>query len=297
MTAAQPTVTVHRLILAVSLVVLCCGVSADPARAQGFPPAGTDQSPSVGILTVEIGPGEFEDVEVSGDITLQWSDPQDVFLCLGGLNDGQPCDPLDPRDQCAVSGGICSPSGLRTVQTEMLSLSLTGMSPNIGSLQVFAGSQFGLPQTLGAVTSISPDSDFPATAFFDVFFVVDIPGIGTLQNSGPLRMEAQITEIPPRNIALTNANSVQLFDPTNPGLTASLLNSFHWMCPPPFPPTGPCPVPCDQNPFPTCQFGDCPTVVEWGRRSARRILPVCRSAAASRGSRLPGPISAPRWGS
>ncbi len=48
---SQPSV--RRFVVVVSLALLCFGLSADPARAQGFPPGGDDKSPSVGILTVE----------------------------------------------------------------------------------------------------------------------------------------------------------------------------------------------------------------------------------------------------
>ena len=66
-------------------------------------------------------------------------------------------------------------------------------------MQVRAGADFGLPATLGSVTPLGPDFDFPARATFDVFFEVEVDGQTTLQNAVPLRMKADIISIPPRD--------------------------------------------------------------------------------------------------
>ena len=116
------------------------------------------------------------DTSVAGETLLEWQDPQ-----------------VDPG------------TGERTVATEMLSLSLTGSSPQLGSLEVKAGSQCGLPATLGSVVPLGPGGDFPARATFDVFFEVTVGGVATLRNAQPLVMAADINEIPPRNIGLTTA--------------------------------------------------------------------------------------------
>ena len=116
---------------------------------------------------------------------------------------------------------------------------------------VRAGSNFGLPATLGSVTPIGPDSDFPALATFDVFFEVEVVGVATLRNDEPLVMQATIDEIPPRNIGLTNLAPIDITDILDPTVLGTIQQAFHWMCPPPFPPPGvPCPVPCGQSPFP-----------------------------------------------
>ena len=94
---------------------------------------------------------------------------------------------------------------------------------------------------------------------FDVFFEIEVEDTGLrLSNTEPLVVEADITEIPPRNVSLLNQGPVELTDPQQPGQTATLQTSGHFMCPPPFPPNGPCPVPCSQSPFPVCDAGDCP---------------------------------------
>jgi len=195
-----------------------------------FPPAGTDLSPTVGTFRVDVfGVGPV-DTGVSGQTLLQWQNPQ-----------------TDPN------------TGQRTVQTEMLSLDLTGSHPSIGTMEVRAGSNQGLPATLGSVTPIGPGTDFPALATFDVFFEVEVQGVATLRNNQPLVMQAEITEIPPRSIGLRNAAPVQITDIANPAHVDTIQRAQHWMCPPPFPPPGvPCPVPCDRNPYPVCRLGSCP---------------------------------------
>jgi len=88
-------------------------------------------------------------------------------------------------------------TGQRSIQTEILSMDLSGIHPSVGDVTLRAGTFFGLPATLGGVTPLVPGSDFPAQAFFDVFFEVDIPFVGTpLTNPIPLRIEGVIQEIP-----------------------------------------------------------------------------------------------------
>jgi hypothetical protein len=210
------------------------GAAACECLPVGFPPGGTDLSPSSGIFQVRLVTGEVVQARVDGDVLLRFDDAQ--------------TDPV---------------SGQRTVQTEILSMDLSGADPTIGSLRVQAGSQSGIPgltPSLGTVVPLTPSGDFPALASFDVFFEVEAGGAATLRNDEPLLQQAEINEIPPRNLALTNANTVTITDLVDPAHVDVIQQAFHWMCPPPFPPSGPCPVPCDQNPFPICRFGDCPSV-------------------------------------
>ena len=199
----------------------------------GFPPIGTDLSPTTGILRVDVTGLGTVDTSVAGNTLLRWQNP------------------------------VTGPGGRRTVQTEMLSLDLTGSDPTIGSLHVRAGSSNGLPPTLGSVTAINPGADFPANSFFDVFFDIEVNGTTHLRNDQPLRMQADITEIPPRSIGLRNAAPVQIRDLAGPGQISTIQTAQHWMCPPPFPPPGvPCPVPCDRSPYPVCKPGTCPTATQ-----------------------------------
>ena len=223
------------------------GAAACECLPVGFPPAGTDLSPSSGIFEVELVTGEVVEARVDGEVKLSFSDP-------------------DPAT--------------RVVQTEILSMDLSGSDPIIGNLRVKAGSQSGVPGLIpspGKVTPINPGSDFPALATFDVFFEVEA-GVSRLRNQDALKQQAEINEIPPRNLALTNLNTVLIIDEADPTHIDRIRRAFHWMCPPPFPPNGPCPIPCSANPFPTCQFGACPTAnercVELPGAAACECLPV-----------------------
>ena len=71
-------------------------------------------------------------------------------------------------------------SGQRTIETEILSMELSGFHPSLGDVTLRAGSGFGLPPTLGSVVPLGTP-DFPATASFDVFFEVEVLG-RTLHN-------------------------------------------------------------------------------------------------------------------
>ena len=63
------------------------------------------------------------DAQVSGEVLLRWQDP------------------------------VTGPGGQETVQTEMVSLDLTGSSPTLGPLHVRGGTAFGLI-TLAAATTM-----------------------------------------------------------------------------------------------------------------------------------------------
>jgi hypothetical protein len=199
-------------------------------EAAVFPPANTDLSPTVGIIRVDVMGVGIVDVKVWGETLLGWQNAH-----------------TDPG------------TGERSVQTEILSMDLSGSHPDIGDMKVHAGTAFGLSPTVGTILPLGPGSDFPANVKFDVFFEVDVVGIATLRNDDPLVMQAVINEIPPRNLGLLNAGPGQLIDIADPTHVETLEIGFHWMCPPPFPPPGvPCAIPCNANPFPVCEFGDCP---------------------------------------
>lgn len=190
--------------------------------ASGFPPAGTDVSPSVGVFELKFMPPVMFTAggssQASGDVTLKWSDPA-----------------VNPT------------TGQREVQTELLALTLTG-----GGVTLSAGSGLGLPATLGKVVPLGPGSDFPALATFNVNFSIKVSNcagglplpIQALSNPQPLVMKAVINEIPPRGIALVSGGSAPLV--ANLGVNTvpvgSIVSAAHWMCRQPFPPPGvPCP--------------------------------------------------------
>ncbi|MCH7883884.1 MAG: hypothetical protein IIC01_01415, partial [Planctomycetes bacterium] len=104
----------------------------------------------------------------------------------------------------------------RTIQTEILSMDLRGFDPGLGFLRLLVSNigssgQDGVRrQSTGVITGFghvgfNPQPEPPAFAVFDVFFEieVDISAAGgnfEFVSDGPLRLEAQIFEIPPTEI-------------------------------------------------------------------------------------------------
>jgi hypothetical protein len=134
------------------------------------------------------------------------SGPATVEVDLGSLNDNS--------DEAASPGGAPSgpegPNGLEEVDTELVSMQLAG-----SGLTLRAGRGFGLPASHGQIEEQAnillnrldlpgPDAPFctpptpadcagaKANSFFDVFFEVDVPGVGTLYNKEPLRIQTVI---------------------------------------------------------------------------------------------------------
>jgi hypothetical protein len=95
--------------------------------------------------------------------------------------------------------GDTEPNGLDDVQTEIIQLDLTGVSPLLGPVVVRQSPQ---RRSLGAIEEqenrIQGPLDFPAESFFDVFFEIELPDAGlVLHNTDPFRLECKIDEIPP----------------------------------------------------------------------------------------------------
>jgi hypothetical protein len=88
-------------------------------------------------------------------------------------------------------------NGRDDIDTEILALELEGTS----SLGLVTVRQSSSRDSLGAIEEQANDTsnqvDFPADSFFDVFVEVSIPGVGTLHNVDPIRMQCVINEIPP----------------------------------------------------------------------------------------------------
>lgn len=135
------------------------------------------------------------------------------------------------------------PGSARTIQTEILSMSLTGVDPiSLTPITVRAGSFFGLPPSTGAITPQTEARDFPADSFFDVFFditVTDPTGltkcltnVDQLDPTNPenaLRMEAIINQIPPVGTFYQSQRDAPLFpcdDPDSPPVGV-VTHAFH----------------------------------------------------------------------
>jgi hypothetical protein len=110
-----------------------------PAGIGTFPPAGVDTiiGTTGNIIFSLITPPVMETLIVGGDMRILRSDP----------------DPVT-----------------RQIDTEILSMQLTGSSPSIGPISVKAGSDFGLPPSLGTINPIG--NDYPAFSSFAVNFEI-----------------------------------------------------------------------------------------------------------------------------
>ena len=212
----------------------------------GYPPAGTDSFLSVAVFEVEVlgGPTiltplllDFNTQIGRSDQLIEDDPAPEIF---GQISSALVPDPVAVRFPDGF-GGV----GRREVQTEILSLSLTG----VGGFSVKAGqpaldflSAIGRPDlftpSLGEVESKdltgagAPATDFPADSFFDVFAVVETP-LGPLFNKEPLLVVSRgILGFPP--IAFyphqsTTPFAVPLFslaDPDGPPV-AFLKRSVH----------------------------------------------------------------------
>ena len=101
----------------------------------------------------------------------------------------------------AAPTGEAPPDGLAEIETEIVSMVLTGTTPWGGSITVTAGSDHGINPSYGAVEERPLETDFPADSFFDVFATLDVDtpmGPWHLNNfDNPARMVATINSIPP----------------------------------------------------------------------------------------------------
>ncbi len=133
--------------------------------APNYPPGGIDEFPSGAHLSLEIPGAGAMPVTLNGPSTVWRSDPHD--------SDGD---------------------GRLEIETEMLTMNLTGMGP-AGPLMIRESPT--LP-SLGRIVQRTPGVDFPADSFFDVFFEISLDGGQTwLPVEQPVRMEAVIDAIPP----------------------------------------------------------------------------------------------------
>ena len=116
--------------------------------------------------------------------------------------------------------------GPLTIQTEMLSMSLTGFDPMLGMVTLHAGSSNGFPASVGQLTlnGNNVSNAFPAQSFFDVFFDITYQQINTsgppttviFTNQQPLRIQTTIGNFPPICFTYTNTttNPTYLIDTT-----------------------------------------------------------------------------------
>ena len=133
--------------------------------APAYPPSGQDEFPSGALLTVDIPGMGSAHVTLNGPTIVRRGDPHD--------SDGD---------------------GRQEIETELLSMNLTGMMPT-GPLML---RESPMCASLGRVVQQTPGADFAADSFFDVFTELSLDGGQTwLVIQEPIRMEAVIQAIPP----------------------------------------------------------------------------------------------------
>jgi hypothetical protein len=126
-----------------------------------LPPAGEDCFQSTAVVTVEIFGVGTETLNLSGPTRVQRHDP--------------------------------FPSGPGyLIETEMVALELTGVSPLMGPVTLVESSLYAS----GGEVQTPALSFFPAESFFDVYFEIQT-GTGTLFNKNRYHMAATINAIPP----------------------------------------------------------------------------------------------------
>lgn len=117
-------------------------------------------------------------------------------------------EPLDFH--IALRDAESEPDDHEDIGTEIKQMVLRGFAGTI-AITIRAGSEFGLPPSIGAVESQSEgeDADFPdwADSWFDIYLeltlVPDIRVWGTLKNDEPAHMAAEINSLPPYNTDYT----------------------------------------------------------------------------------------------
>jgi hypothetical protein len=90
-------------------------------------------------------------------------------------------------------------SGLKTIETEMTELYMTGESQLFGQMTLKGGSLVVEDKTrkiTGKIIEMEPGKRFPAENYFDVLLEIETQ-YGVFMNKKPEHMVAQITDIPP----------------------------------------------------------------------------------------------------
>ncbi|MDH3889550.1 MAG: dockerin type I repeat-containing protein [candidate division Zixibacteria bacterium] len=122
-----------------------------------------------------------------------------------------------------------------TIQTEILSMDLTGESSLLGPM--ILSLPFPAP---GLVTGVDTGGPyFPAESFFDVYYQVELPAQGqTIEPIQPPRMQTQVEALPPVDNQYNDLGGEPhpIHDIQNPGVPIGWVLPIHWVQPPPDPP-------------------------------------------------------------
>ena len=161
----------------------------------------------------------------------------DVFFSVAEIEvQGDITSPLGPFAQTVFGAGETrvfrsepresgTPGHFDTIDTEMLSMELSGSSPLLGELRLRAGADAGVSiPTLGLIQELG--DPLVVDSFFNVFFEVDTP-LGTLHNNIPMQVRADIEQVPPFLVGYQSQNSVQLLDAGNNPTGISIESVVH----------------------------------------------------------------------
>ena len=167
----RSTMKLSVLLISVFLIVTTTDSSGQMSPCEQFPPAGFDNSQSLGMVVINIPPplNITDTIFVTGPTTIWRSDPM-----------------VDP-----VSGDIY-------IETEIVEMQLQGTGQRLGP--IFIQLNPNMPSH-GQIMDANPDPnyDFPAESFFDVFIEVftEFPVALVLHNEIPLTINTVINCIPP----------------------------------------------------------------------------------------------------
>lgn len=135
--------------------------------AYAYPPHGIDALMCTAVLKLKMvaTDGDGETLTVRGPMQIQRGDP------------------YNPDDDHM------------TIDTEIISMSLTGTSSLLGPITIIQSPT--MPST-GSIRQQAISTDFPADSFFDVFLEIQTDGpFSTYHNDDPVRVSATIDRIPP----------------------------------------------------------------------------------------------------
>ncbi|MCK6694204.1 MAG: DUF6073 family protein, partial [Thermoanaerobaculia bacterium] len=185
---------------AIFLIWALFTISARDAYGQDAPcrlfsPAGLDESPSLGMIILDILPLSLRDtVFVAGPTVIQRGEPQE------------------------------DSTGKRIIPTQIVSMNLQGTTSLLGQLHLRLSPD--LP-SMGQIKASQSGKDLPAHSYFDVFVDVFVAGM-TLRNIEPLRVEARIGCIPPYGEAYQHFQgaAVPLVNPVGTPV-AAIIQAVH----------------------------------------------------------------------
>jgi hypothetical protein len=102
-------------------------------------------------------------------------------------------------------------NGRMKIDTEIVSMRLTGYSYHIGSITIIESPS---KKSNGTIQQKTAGIDFPADSFFDVFIEIQTMA-GTFHNDDPKRMNATITQIPPYGSVYKGLQTIPLKNATD----------------------------------------------------------------------------------